>query len=178
MGMIIQFCGLSGSGKTTLATQVKQVLNDQDIRIEILDGDAYRKTICAGLGFSKAHRNENIRRLARIAHGFSGQHTIAIICAVNPYDDVRLEIADNYPNVKTIYIDCHLDVLIQRDTKGLYRRALLPQEHPEKIGNLTGVNDPFDIPANPDLIIKTDMESIDVSVQKLVAFIRSTYKTS
>ena len=169
--MIIQFCGLSGSGKTTLATQVKQLLNDQGIRVEILDGDAYRKTLCADLGFSKTDRNENIRRLARVAYDFSEQHAIAIICAVNPYEDIRLEIAATYPGVKTVYIDCGLEVLIQRDTKGLYQRALLPEGHPQKVSNLTGVNDPFEIPIKPDLIIKTDEESIDDSVQKLLGFI-------
>jgi adenylylsulfate kinase len=173
--MIIQFCGLSGSGKTTLATQVKQLLHEQGVSVEIIDGDTYRKTLCADLGFSKADRNENIRRLAAIAHDLAKQHTLSIISAINPYEDVRLEIASRYGSVKTVYIDCSLDVLIQRDTKRLYQKAMLPQGHPDRINNLSGVNDPFEIPKHADLVIKTDKESIGVSAQKLLEFILEVY---
>jgi len=169
--MIIQFCGLSGSGKTTLAEQVKWLLHEQGIKTEIIDGDIYRRRLCPDLGFSKADRNENIRRLAYVAGILSKYNVIAIICAINPYQDIRQEITDGYPDVKTVYIDCPIDVLIQRDTKQLYRKALLPAGHPEKIDNLTGINDPFEIPAHPDLIIKTDKETVDISAQKLLQFI-------
>jgi len=169
--MIIQFCGLSGSGKTTLANKLRLMLSDTDIKIEIIDGDMYRKSLCADLGFSKADRNENIRRLAGIAAGLANHHVVPIICAINPYDDIRLEIADKYKDVKTVYIDCSLEVLISRDTKQLYRKALLSDGHPEKINNLSGVNDPFEIPQNPDLVIRTDGEPIETSSQKLLNFI-------
>jgi adenylylsulfate kinase len=173
--MIIQFCGLSGSGKTTLATQVKQLLHEQGISVEIIDGDTYRKTLCADLGFSKADRNENIRRLAAIADDFAKQHILSIMSAINPYEDIRLEIATKYGSVKTVYVDCSLDVLIRRDTKRLYQKAMLPQGHPDRINNLSGVNDPFEIPKHPDLVIKTDEESIGVSAQKLLEFILDVY---
>jgi adenylylsulfate kinase len=176
--MIIQFCGLSGSGKTTLATQVRQLLHQQGISVEIVDGDVYRKTLCADLGFSKPDRNENIRRLVAVANEYAKQGILAIVSAINPYDDLRLEIASGYDHVKTIYIECSLDVLIQRDTKQLYRKAMLPKNHPEKIDNLSGVNDPFEIPQNPDLVIKTDKESIGASAQKLFEFILSVIQTS
>ena len=173
--MIIQFCGLSGSGKTTMAIQVKQLLHEQGIPVEIIDGDTYRKTLCADLGFSKTDRNENIRRLASIADDFSKQHILSIISAINPYEEVRLEIAARYSNVKTVYIDCSLDVLIQRDTKQLYKKAMLPQGHPDRINNLSGVNDPFEIPQHPDLVIKTDEEPIEASARKLLEFILTVY---
>jgi adenylylsulfate kinase len=169
--MIIQFCGLSGSGKTTLATRVKQLLQQHGVGVEIIDGDTYRKTLCADLTFSKAHRNENIRRLAAVANEFAKSNTLAIISAINPYEDLRLEIASRYSNVKTVYINCSLEVLVQRDTRQLYRKAMLPDKHPDKINNLSGVNDPFEEPQCPDLIIKTDEEPIGVSVQKLLEFI-------
>jgi adenylylsulfate kinase len=169
--MIIQFCGLSGSGKTTLATSVKHLLQQQGVGVEIIDGDTYRKTLCADLGFSKADRNENIRRLAAVANESINQHSIAIISAINPYEDVRLEIAANYGNVKTVYIECSLEVLMERDTKQLYKKAMLPDGHPDKVSNLSGVNDPFEMPRHPDLVIKTDDESIEASVQKLAGFI-------
>jgi adenylylsulfate kinase len=169
--MIIQFCGLSGSGKTTLAEEVALLLRERAIKTEIIDGDIYRRKLWPSLGFSKADRNENIRRMAFVASLLSKYNIIAIICAINPYEDIRQEMIAAYPNVKTVHIDCALDVLIQRDTKQLYRKALLPAGDPEKIDNLTGINDPFDIPEHPDLIIKTDKETVDISTQKLLQFI-------
>jgi adenylylsulfate kinase len=169
--MIIQFCGLSGSGKSTLAQHVKQYLALQNINVEILDGDEYRKVLCADLGFSKEDRNQNIRRLAFVASKLSQYNIVAIICAINPYGDIRLEIAKTYKNVKTVFIECDLETLKLRDTKGLYRKAFLPDGDPDKIHNLTGVNDPFEQPENPDLIIKSGTESIASSLEKLAQFI-------
>ena len=173
--MIIQFCGLSGSGKTTLATQVKTLLHKQGISVEVIDGDVYRKTLCADLGFSKADRNENIRRLAAVANSYAVKGIIPIICAINPYEDVRLQIAQRYSNVKTVYINCSLDVLIQRDTKQLYQKAMLPKGHPDRINNLSGVNDPFEIPQQPDLVITTDKQTVDAAAQELLTFILGVY---
>lgn len=175
--MIVQFCGLSGSGKTTLANQVKRLLNERDIKTEIIDGDVYRSILCRDLGFSKADRNENIRRLAFVAGILAKHDVIPIICAINPYNDIRQEIAARYANVKTVYIDCDIEVLILRDTKQLYRKALLPEGHSEKIHNLSGINDPFEIPGNPDLIIKTDNETIETSTERLFQFILSHFNT-
>ncbi|MEO5995967.1 MAG: adenylyl-sulfate kinase [Chitinophagaceae bacterium] len=171
--MIIQFCGLSGSGKSTLANRVKELLNDQGIKTEIIDGDVYRKILCADLSFSKADRHENIRRLSFVASILASHDIIPIICAINPYENIRLEIVAKYEHVITVYINCSLEVLKQRDTKQLYRKAFLAEGHPEKINNLTVVNDPFEIPAHADLTINTDEESIETSSQKLLRFILS-----
>lgn len=174
--MIIQFCGLSGSGKTTLANGVKLLLEKERVKVEVVDGDVYRKLISADLGFSQADRNENIRRLAAVAANFAKTGTVAIISAINPYENIRKEIADKYAGVKTVYIDCDLETLKQRDTKQLYSKALLPDGHPDKIYNLSGVNDPFEAPQHPDLTIKTGEEDIDSSTKKLVHFILSGIK--
>ena len=171
--MIIQFCGLSGSGKTTLANRVKELLNEQGIKTEIIDGDVYRKILCADLSFLKADRHENIRRLSFVASILASHDIIPIICAINPYENIRLEIVAKYEHVITVYINCSLEVLKQRDTKQLYRKAFLAEGHPEKINNLTVVNDPFEIPAHADLTINTDEESIETSSQKLLRFILS-----
>ena len=169
--MIIQFCGLSGSGKTTLAENTRRLLEQKGIDVEILDGDEYRKVLCADLGFSKADRNQNVRMFAFVASKLSKHKIVAIICAINPYEDIRQEVVAKYGDVKTVFLDCPLDVLIQRDAKGLYKKAMLPDGHPDKITNFTGVNDPFEIPANPDLVIRSDKESIQESAEKLTAFI-------
>lgn len=172
--MIVQFCGLSGAGKTTLAQLAKKQLKELNIPVEIIDGDEYRTFICKDLGFSRKDRIENIRRLAFIAYTFSKHDIVAIICAINPYEEAREETRKNYPDVKTVFINCSLDELIKRDTKGLYKKALLPDGHAEKLKNLTGVNDPFEIPKNADLVIDTDKISVNESVNKLVDFIKKT----
>jgi adenylylsulfate kinase len=169
--MILQFCGLSGSGKTTLSNAISIKLKELGYRVEIIDGDEYRKVLCSDLGFSKEDRNTNIRRLAFVASKLSAHKIISIICAINPYEHIRSEIATTYPNVKTIYIACELETLIERDTKGLYKRAFLPDEHPDKLGNLSGVNDPFEEPEKPDLILYTSKETIEQSVNRLTEFV-------
>jgi adenylylsulfate kinase len=173
--VIIQFCGLSGSGKTTLAKNVKELLKRENISVEVIDGDEYRKVLCADLGFSKADRNQNIRRLAFVASKLSEYNIVSIICAINPYEDIRQETAAAYKNVKTVFIDCGLETLMKRDPKGLYKKAMLPDGHPEKIKNFTGVTDPFEAPAHADLTIKTDTEAVEVSTEKLARFIISNY---
>ena len=169
--MIIQFCGLSGSGKTTLANKAKEFFKNKKINVEVIDGDEYRKFLFPDLGYSKKDRNANIRRLAFIAHKLSQYKVVSIICAINPYGEVRKEMAQIYPDIKTVYIKCSLEELIRRDTKGMYARAMLPEGHVNRLDNLSGVNDPFEIPENPDLIIETDKETITESADKLIKFI-------
>lgn len=172
--MIIQLCGLSGSGKTTLAFNTKDLLRASKFPIEVIDGDEYRKELCADLGFSRADRNQNIRRLAFVSGKLSQFGVLSIICAINPYEAIREEVKNKYDGVKTVFVNCDLTTLINRDTKGMYKRALLPDDDPEKISNLTGVNAPFEYPSNPDLIINTHLESVEDSVSKLYNFIPAT----
>jgi adenylylsulfate kinase len=169
--MILLFCGLSGAGKSTLAEKVGHALATDDIYVEIIDADEYRKRLFKDLGYSMEDRFENIRRLGFIANKFSSHNIITIISAINPYDAIRKELIRTYKNVKVVHIDCDLDVLIARDTKGLYKRALLPEGHPDKLANLTGVNDPFEVPVSPDLYIHTGKMAVKDCVNEIRAFI-------
>jgi adenylylsulfate kinase len=169
--MIVQLCGLSGAGKSTISRIVKNKLIKDGYLAEMIDGDEYRRVLCRDLGFSKEDRNENIRRLAFVANKLSSNGIIVLISAINPYQEIRNEVAQCYKNVKTVFIDCSIENLIKRDTKGLYARALLPDDHPDKVFNLTGVNDNFDIPLNPDLYINTGILSIKESTCKLYDFV-------
>jgi len=169
--MVLLLCGLSGAGKTTLANEVKCRLNESGLNTEVIDGDEYRSTLFRELSFSRPDRLENIRRLGFIANKFSERGIVTIVSAINPYDEVRTELKETYENVKTIFIDCPVKTLINRDTKGLYKRALLPEGHPERICNLTGINDPFDIPPSPDLYINTDILGIQECTALLCDFI-------
>jgi adenylylsulfate kinase len=170
--LIIQLTGLSGCGKTTLSNNVKQLLTQQNISIEIIDGDQYRKTLCKDLGFSKNDRIENIRRLGNLAVSFSSQHEVVIIAAINPYEEIRSELKAKY-DAKVVWINCELSVLMARDTKGLYKRAALPDDHPDKLFNLTGVNDAYELPGSFDLQLNTHTETIDESAEKLYRFINT-----
>src|ERR1700741_5497836 len=169
--MILLFCGLSGAGKSTLAEKVKNKLAAEDIFVEVMDADEYRQRLFKDLGYSMEDRFENIRRLGFIANKFSSHNIITIISAINPYDSIRKELVRTYKNVKVVHIDCGIDVLIDRDTKGLYRRALLPEGHPDKLSNLTGINDPFEAPVSPDLYINTDTMEIKECVNEIKSFI-------
>lgn len=174
--MIVQFCGLSGAGKSTLAKMVQQILQLEKLPVEVLDGDEFRASLCHDLGFSKEDRHQNILRMAFVAGKLSKHGVIALISAINPYQQTREEVARLYPNVKTVYINCPVATLIQRDTKDLYRRALLPDNHPDKVKNLTGINDPFEVPQHPDLCIDTALSSREDCAMQLVQFIKDQFR--
>ena len=168
--MIIQLTGLSGAGKTAIARYLKRTLARQNLKVEVIDGDQYRKTLCKDLGFSKKDRYENIRRLGGVANIIRDMD-VAIISAINPYEEARKELKDRY-KAKTIWVNCDLEVLIKRDPKGLYRRSMLPDTHPDKIYNLTGIDDVYENPQNADFIVYTDRETLKESSQKIADFIR------
>lgn len=174
--MIIQLCGLSGAGKSSLSEAVKIELAKKGIPVEVIDADDYRTHVLKELSYSKIDRQDNIRRLAFIANKFSQHGIVAIICAINPYAATRAEIQSTYRNVHAVFISCDLETLTQRDTKGLYKRALLPDGHADKLTNLTGVNDPFEAPENGELVIVTNKETLDESTQRLSQFILEKLK--
>jgi adenylylsulfate kinase len=169
--MILLFCGLSGAGKSTLADSVKDRLGRQFIPVEVIDGDPYRARLFTDLGFSRQDRSENLRRLGYLADKFAAHGIVTIISAISPYDAVRQELVAQYDDVKVVFIDCALDELRRRDTKGLYRRASLPDDAPDKLKCLTGVNDPFEPPAEPDLYFNTRDSSIADCTARLCDYV-------
>ena len=169
--LLIQLTGLSGSGKTTIANEVKNNLAKKGIPAEVLDGDEYRKALFKDLGFTRSDRIENIRRLGFIAKILIQHKVIVLLAAINPYEESRKELENSGPHVKTVFIDCDLVILEQRDTKDLYKKARLSQNHPDKIHNLSGVNDPYERPSLPHLVIHTDQETAKESAAKLLRFV-------
>lgn len=170
--LIIQLSGLSGSGKSTLAYTVQHMALQKKLRFEVVDADVYRTSVCKDLGFSKTDRYENLRRLGIIANNFSTQSgtTAVIIAAITPYEEIRLELKQKY-SARIVWVKCSLPTLIKRDTKGLYERALLPGNHPNRIINFTGVSDVYEDPVHPDLTIETENEPVKTSAKKLFSFI-------
>lgn len=169
MALIIQMTGLSGSGKTTLSKMLKTTLGEESYRVALVDGDTYRATLCKDLGFSKADRIENIRRLGVVAVELSEEHDIVIIAAINPYEEGR-NILLKY-NSQLIYIKCDLQTLIERDPKGLYKRALLPEGQSGRIDQFTGISDVFEIPQEPAITIDTANTSVEECIAQLKVFI-------
>lgn len=172
--LLIQFTGLSGSGKTTIASMVQDMLSQKGINIEVIDGDEYRKTLCKGLGYSYEDRAENLRRLGIVGKLLLKHNILSIISAINPFESIRQELATYSPKVKTVWVRCSMETLVKRDTKGLYRRALLPDGNPDKIYQFSGISDLYEIPKNPDLILDTDKETPEESVKKLIDYILSS----
>ena len=170
-GLYIQMTGMSGAGKTTLARAVEKRLKHRGIKVEIIDGDEYRKNLCKDLGFSREDREENIKRLSFVGKVLGRNNVVCIMSAINPYKTTREYVRKNVSNSKLVYIKCDLEELKRRDTKGLYKRALLSDGDPNKVYNFTGISDPFDEPSFFDLQIPTDEMSLQKSIKQLEKFI-------
>lgn len=169
--ILIQLTGLSGSGKSTLAFAAQKRLVAMGYKVEVIDGDAYRLHLCKDLGFSKADRMENIRRLGFVGLTLARHDIICILAAINPYEEARQRLQSQSPMVKTVALSCPLEVLIERDVKGLYKRAMLAEGHSDRLENFTGISDPYEVPDQPDLVLNTSDESIDTTMEKFVDFI-------
>ena len=171
-GFVLWFTGLSGAGKSTLAAALKRSLLAQ-APVEVLDGDELRATLSKGLGFSKEDRDTNIRRIGFVARVAARSGAIAIGAAISPYAQVRDElraqcVAEGLPFVE-VHLDAPLDALVARDTKGLYRKALAGE-----VKNFTGVNDPYEAPAAPELKLRTDLEPVEACVEKVLSVLRAS----
>jgi adenylylsulfate kinase len=167
--------GLSGAGKSTLANSLQAKLTAMSINCRMIDSDVYRKAINKDLGFSAADRRENIYRLAKEANQLALRGIISIVAAINPFENQRIELTKKY-DAKVIWIKCNLKELKERDTKGLYHKALLPDDDPDKLWNFTGINDPYEVPAHPDFTIDTTNASINESLEELLKYVSTLLK--
>jgi len=158
--MTILLTGLPGAGKSTLARALKDALVPLGHHVEVLDGDEFRQAVSPELGFSKADRDRNVMRLGLVARLLSRNGVIAIVAAIAPYRATRQRLREQQetPFVE-IYVSCPLEVLIQRDPKGLYARALNGQ-----LDHFTGINDPYEPPPNPEVVLDTSRQTVPESV--------------
>jgi adenylylsulfate kinase len=163
-GVTLWFTGLSGSGKTTISKAVAEELKARDRNVEILDGDIVRTHLSKGLGFSKADRDTNIRRIGFVANLLSRNGVVAITAAISPYRDIRDEVRAMTADFLEVYVSAPLDVCESRDVKGLYAKARAGE-----IKGFTGIDDPYEPPLSPEIICYTDREAIEESVKKVIA---------
>lgn len=162
-GFTVWFTGLPSAGKSTLAELLAVKLHERGHGVEVLDGDVVRQHLSKGLGFSKEDRDENIRRIGFVCALLTRHGATAIAAAISPYRAIRDEVRESVGNFVEVYVKASVETCIQRDVKGLYKKALAGE-----IKGFTGVDDPYEPPLKPELTIETEKESPQESVARIL----------
>lgn len=163
-GFVVWMTGLSGAGKTTVALEMLRQLDGRNLRLERLDGDVVRESLTRDLGFSAEDRAKNIERVTFVAKLLS-RNGVGCICSfISPYQNVRDHVRAETTNFLEVFVDAPLEVVMARDVKGMYKKAIAGE-----IPNFTGISDPFEAPANPDIHLRTDQEMPVESAGKIIA---------
>jgi adenylylsulfate kinase len=165
-GFTLWFTGLPCSGKSTLAKLVADELQRRGRGVEVLDGDVVRTHLTKGLGYSKEDRDENIRRIGFVCGLLSKHGAAAIAAAISPYRAVREEVRAGIGNFIEVYVQTSLETCIQRDVKGMYKKALRGE-----LKNFTGIDDPYEPPTNPELVIETEAEAPAESAARILGLL-------
>jgi adenylyl-sulfate kinase len=163
-GFTVWFTGLSGSGKSTLAELLVDVLEERGHRYELLDGDVVRTHLSKGLGFSKEDRDTNILRIGWVAERLTYHGAVVLVSAISPYRAIREEVRSHIPRFVEVFVSCPVEVCAQRDVKGLYEKAFRGE-----ITGFTGVDDPYEPPADPEVVVETDRMTPEECVELIVA---------
>ena len=163
-GFTLWFTGLSGAGKTTLARIIEERLTSRGLKVEVLDGDIIRTNLSRGLGFSKEDRDTNIRRIGFVCNLLTRNDVIAIAAAISPYREVRQEVRTQIGSFVEVFVSCPIEVLAERDVKGLYKKALAGE-----LKNFTGVDDPYEEPLTAEVVVHTDLETPEESAGRILA---------
>jgi adenylyl-sulfate kinase len=167
-GFTLWFTGLSGAGKSTLAEYLTPALRERGVPVEVLDGDEVRENLSKGLGFSKEDRDTNIRRIGYVASLLSRNGVCSITAAISPYRSVRDEIRSKTRTFVEVYVEAPLEVVEERDTKGLYKKARAGE-----IKNFTGISDPYEPPVKPEITVHTGRETIEESANKILTYLEA-----
>ena len=162
--ILIWLSGISGSGKSTIANELEKKLYENNFLSYLLDGDNIRIGLNKDLGFTDDDRKENIRRISEVSRLMLDAGLIVITAFISPFKEERqlaksLVLEENY---FLVYVDCSVEICEERDVKGLYKKARAGE-----IKNFTGIDSPYEVPENPNLIVNTEKESVDESVKKI-----------
>ncbi len=163
-GFTLWFTGLSGAGKSTLARMAAEEFRARGYRVEVLDGDEVRTNLSKGLGYSKEDRDTNIRRIGYVAKLLARNGVVAITAAISPYHAIRNEVRRSHNRFFEVYAKCPLEKLLERDAKGLYKKALKGE-----IPYFTGISDPYEEPLNAELVVETDREGPEESLKRVLS---------
>jgi len=167
-GFTLWFTGMSGAGKSTISRIIAQRLCARGAKVEVLDGDVVRTHLSKGLTFSKEDRDENIRRIGFVCEMLTRHGVIAVAAAISPYRAVRDEVRARIPSFVEVYVKCPVEVLTERDAKGLYKKALAGE-----IKHFTGISDPYEQPLNPEVVVNSDTETPEESVARIWSTLES-----
>ena len=165
-GVTIWLTGLPGSGKTTISRILEKELRSRGARVEVFDGDEVRKNLSSDLGFSKQDRELHARRVTYVSKLLSRNGVVAIVALISPYREFRERARNEIPNFVEVYVRASLETCSTRDPKGLYRRARAGE-----IKDLTGLQEPYEEPLRPEVLVDTErsspQESTDVIISRL-----------
>ncbi len=161
---MVWFTGLSGAGKSTLAGGLRERLLANGYRVELLDGDLVRRSLCRDLGFSREDREENIRRIGFVANLLARHGVIALVSAIAPYRSMRRELREQARCYFEVFVNAPLAVCEQRDPKGLYKRA-----RSGELPNFTGIDDSYETPESPDVECRTDLCTVEECEEQIVS---------
>jgi adenylylsulfate kinase len=153
---------MSGAGKSTISEKLIARFREDGAKVELLDGDIVRTNLSQGLGFSREDRDTNVRRIGFVSELLSRNGVIVVVAAISPYRSTRDEVRSRIANFVEVFVDCPVEVLAERDVKGLYKKALAGE-----VGNFTGISDPYEPPLQPDVVVRSDSETVDESVASI-----------
>ena len=165
---VLWFTGLSGSGKSTVANAVAKALFDKNIRNYVLDGDNVRFGLNKNLGFSAEDRTENIRRIGEVSKLFVDSGQVVLTAFISPFQEDRAQVREILEGNEflEVYVECPLEECEKRDPKGLYKKA-----RNGEIRDFTGIDSPYESPANPELTINTSTQSVEECVQTVIEYL-------
>lgn len=166
--VIIWFTGLSGSGKSTISVALEKALFDRNMSSYRLDGDNVRHGLNQNLGFSPEDRKENIRRIGEVGKLMVDAGVITMTAFISPYEEDRTDVRNILDDGEFIevYTKCSVDECENRDPKGLYKKA-----RSGEIKGFTGINAPYEEPTNPEIVLDTEVESVESSVDKIISYL-------
>ncbi len=167
-GFVVWLTGLPCSGKTTIARLLEEDLKEYGTGVEVLDGDEVRKNLSPDLGFSKADRETHAKRVAYVSRLLSRNGVAVVVALISPYNAFRQYVRETVTNFVEVYVSCPVEVCIERDVKGMYRKALAGE-----IKEFTGVDDPYEAPENPEILIESEKESAEESALKIMEWLRA-----
>jgi adenylylsulfate kinase len=162
-GFTLWFTGLSGAGKSTIAELVGRRLEEAGREVEYLDGDVVRTHLSKGLGFSKEDRDTNIERIGWVASRLTRHGAAVLVSAISPYEETRRkarQLVEEFGPFVEVYVEASVEECARRDVKGLYEKAFAGE-----IKQFTGVSDPYEVPASPELVLHTEEHTPDQSAQ-------------
>jgi adenylylsulfate kinase len=165
-GFTLWFTGLSGAGKSTVANIVGPELEERGRTVEYLDGDVVRTHLSKGLGFSKEDRDTNIERIGWVASRLTRNNAAVLVSAISPYEETRRKaraMVEEFGPFVEVYVEASVETCADRDVKGLYEKAFSGE-----IKEFTGVSDPYEAPASPELVLNTEEDSPERSAQRVL----------